>query len=251
MIDLSAALASGSLLLICSTAAGLGFLHTLLGPDHYLPFVAMAKSGDWTRRKTLLVTLACSIGHVASSLVIGVVLVVVGTSVMDWPETRWAEFHESRGPIAAWLLMGLGCATVVWGIVSALRGRQHSHSHAHADGTAHAHEHGHEHGHMHVHAGAKKLRKFSPWLLFIIFILGPCESLIPLMLAAWPVSGVGGVLLVSAAFSLTTMITMLAAVFIVLRGLAPIQLPWMERWSTALAGLSLILCGAGIQFLGL
>ena len=30
------------------TAAAIAFVHTLLGPDHYLPFVAMAKARGWS-----------------------------------------------------------------------------------------------------------------------------------------------------------------------------------------------------------
>jgi len=33
---------------LCATAAGVGVIHTLLGPDHYLPFAAMARAGDWS-----------------------------------------------------------------------------------------------------------------------------------------------------------------------------------------------------------
>ena len=30
------------ILLLLTSAAGIAFVHTLLGPDHYLPFVSMA-----------------------------------------------------------------------------------------------------------------------------------------------------------------------------------------------------------------
>ncbi len=46
------------------TAASLGLLHTLLGPDHYLPFAMMARAGRWSRAKTAFITLACGLGHV-------------------------------------------------------------------------------------------------------------------------------------------------------------------------------------------
>ena len=38
--------------LLLWTAASIGFVHTLLGPDHYLPFVAMSRAGGWSARKT-------------------------------------------------------------------------------------------------------------------------------------------------------------------------------------------------------
>ncbi len=49
------------------TAATIGFLHTLLGPDHYLPFVAMARAGGCSLRKTELVTIHCGTGNVQGS----------------------------------------------------------------------------------------------------------------------------------------------------------------------------------------
>ena len=60
-----------SILLLMWTAATIGFIHTLAGPDHYLPFVMMARARQWSQRKTLWITLLCGIGHVLSSVVLG------------------------------------------------------------------------------------------------------------------------------------------------------------------------------------
>jgi len=49
-------------------AAAIAFVHAVLGPDHYLPFVAMAKARNWTMQKTLRVTLICGMGHLAASV---------------------------------------------------------------------------------------------------------------------------------------------------------------------------------------
>ncbi len=35
------------------SAAGIALTHTLMGPDHYLPFVAMAVERRWSWRKLL------------------------------------------------------------------------------------------------------------------------------------------------------------------------------------------------------
>ena len=52
-------------------AVTLGFLHCLVGPDHYVPFIAMSRIGSWSFRKTMIVTLLCGIGHILSSVVLG------------------------------------------------------------------------------------------------------------------------------------------------------------------------------------
>jgi len=48
---------SPELIALTVTAASLGFIHTLLGPDHYVPFVAMSKARHWSITRTSLVTL--------------------------------------------------------------------------------------------------------------------------------------------------------------------------------------------------
>ncbi len=52
-------------------AASIAFLHTILGPDHYVVFTAMGKARNWSLAKTLRVTVICGMGHVLSSVLIG------------------------------------------------------------------------------------------------------------------------------------------------------------------------------------
>ena len=69
------------LAVIAGTAASIGFLHTLLGPDHYVPFIALAQSGRWALRKTALVTFLCGVGHVGSSVALGFAGIALGSAV--------------------------------------------------------------------------------------------------------------------------------------------------------------------------
>ena len=71
-----------SIVLLSGAAASIAVLHTLLGPDHYLPFIAMSRAGKWSLRKTLTVTLICGMGHVVSSAALALVGVVFGFTVM-------------------------------------------------------------------------------------------------------------------------------------------------------------------------
>jgi nickel/cobalt transporter (NicO) family protein len=41
---------------LAGTAASLGLVHTVIGPDHYLPFIVIGRARRWTLRKTLLVS---------------------------------------------------------------------------------------------------------------------------------------------------------------------------------------------------
>jgi nickel/cobalt transporter (NicO) family protein len=111
------------------TAATLGFFHTLLGPDHYLPFVMIAWARKWSGLKTMTVTFLCGIGHVGSSVVLGLAGVTIGIAVN---KLQW--FESVRGNLAAWLMIGFGVAYLVWGLRSAYRNRPHKHIHFHIPG---------------------------------------------------------------------------------------------------------------------
>jgi len=43
--------------IIIFTAIPVGILHTLFGPDHYVPFIALAKAHHWSLKKTTWITL--------------------------------------------------------------------------------------------------------------------------------------------------------------------------------------------------
>ena len=231
--------------LLVLTAISIGFVHTLIGPDHYLPFVAMSAARNWTRRKTLLVTALCGVGHVGGSILIGFVGILIGASLH---RLEWLE--GVRGDLAAWALTSFGLLYMAWGLKQAWRNRKHTHEHVHADGTAHRHTHGHhardEHVHVHVPVDTDRLRSITPWALFVVFILGPCEALIPLLMYPASQHSAWGVGLVVLAFAVTTIATMLGLVYLAVRGLERFPLATAERYSHALAGAALSLCGVGI-----
>jgi sulfite exporter TauE/SafE len=222
-------------------AVGIALVHTLAGPDHYLPFVMLSRARKWSARKTLWVTAVCGLGHVASSLVLGAVGVAVGVSV-----GAIEGMESARGELAAWLLVGFGAAYGLWGLRRAIRGRRGLELHAHG-GHVHLHAHG-EPGHAH---GVKGERGATFWALFVIFVLGPCEPLIPLVIAPastgrWQLAAV-----VAVVFSITTILTMLAVVLLALLGAQRLRLAFLERWAHALAGGMVAASGLAILFLGL
>jgi len=91
----------------------------------------------------------------------------------------------------------------------------------------------------------------TPWVLFVIFLLGPCEALIPLLMFPAATESWSVLFLVTGTFGLTTVATMLAIVFLSLEGIRMARIPGGARFSHALAGITILLCGAAIQFLGL
>jgi len=228
-------------------AASIGFLHTLLGPDHYLPFVMMSWARQWSAAKTTVITLLCALGHIAGSVVLGLLGVSLGLAV------KGLEGAESvRGTLAAWLLIAFGLAYLIWGLRFLYRKHPHQHTHPHlADAdNRHAHVHTHLGEHTHVH-DMQSVKTITPWVLFVIFVFGPCEPLIPLLMYPAAKGGLLDLAIVTAVFGVTTTATMLAAVFLGKAGINFLPVKKIQRYSHALAGATILLCGLAIQFLGL
>jgi sulfite exporter TauE/SafE len=231
---------SQSVIILLGTAATVGFVHTILGPDHYLPFIAMSKARRWSLARTLWITSLCGVGHVAGSIVLGLIGIAAGITL------KHLEFVESaRGEIAAWLLMAFGLAYGAWGIVSILRNKPHKHVHVHADGTRHEHTHAHTIEHAHPHGETR--RSVTPWVLFTIFVLGPCEPLIPLLMFPAAAESSGVVALVAIVFSVVTIATMIAVVMLSSYGINFIRVERLGRYGHALAGAVVFICGVAIQ----
>lgn len=233
------------ILVLASAAASIGIIHTALGPDHYIPFIALAKSEDWSKLKTIIITSLSGLGHVLSSILIGVFGYLIGVSVFS------LEAIESvRGNVAGWALITVGLLYTIWGIRKSFKKQKHSHLHFHSDGTVHDHSHNHIHT-EHIHKHEDKKSKLTPWMIFIIFVFGPCEPLIPLLIYPAAEQNTFAVMLISIIFSIATIGTMLVIVFLGLYGLSYIPMEKIQKHIHSLAGLSILVCGIGIQFLGL
>jgi len=205
------------------SAASIGIIHTLFGPDHYIPFVALAKARNWTTYKMAVVTALCGVGHVLGSVVLGLVGVVVGTAVF-----HLESIESVRGDLAAWGLVAFGLVYTVWGLRRA--SRRHPHSHRHAMPTT-------------GEAG----RTTSVWAVFIIFVLGPCEPLIPLLI--YPAAGNSwvDVIAVVLVFGTATIATMIVTAVVIKLGISRLPVGPLERYAHALAGAAITLCGVAIH----
>ena len=226
------------------TAASIGFLHTIFGPDHYLPFIVMSKARKWTLTKTALITLLCGIGHIMSSVFLGLVGIAFGIALM-----KLEALESFRGNLAAWALIGFGFAYFIWGIRRAARYKPHLHTHFHEDKACHSHKHMHTGRHTHAHDRGKA--SITPWILFTIFVLGPCEPLIPILMYPAAKQSLVGLVGVIVTFGIVTIITMLGIVAVLSLGIRFVPLGRFERYSHALAGATICLSGMAIQFLGL
>ena len=231
-------------IVLATTAASIGFFHNLFGPDHYLPFIVMGKARKWSVSKTLWITSLCGLGHVLGSVVLGIFGIGLGIILnkLNW-------FEEIRGDLASWFLIVFGFVYAIWGIRYFIGNVSHTHQHLHDDGSIHEHPHKHSLAHAHVHNNNTK--NITPWVLFVIFVLGPCEPLIPLLM--YPAIQMGSVELfwIVIIFGSVTISTMLGVVLFSTLGLQSVNLDRFEKYSHTIAGLMILLSGVAIKVLGL
>jgi nickel/cobalt transporter (NicO) family protein len=233
-----------SITLLSVTAVSIGFIHTLLGPDHYLPFIVLSEAKKWSLRKTMLITFLCGLGHVLSSVILGIIGIAVGITVKNL-----VKVESFRGNIAAWLFIAFGLVYMIISIRNLIKKKKHSHSHFHRGGEAHSHEHDHFQEHTHIHEN--DVVKTTPWILFLIFVFGPCEPLIPILMYPAAQNNLSGAVVVSLLFSIVTISTMMSVVLVFKLGLSKINLKPFEKFGHLIAGSMIFLSGLAIQFLGL
>ena len=224
-------LGSEGLGLLYLTAAVIAFVHTLSGPDHYVPFVAMSRVGNWSVRKTVLITALCGVGHVVGSIVLGFLGILFGATVL-----RLETIEAVRGDLAGWLLTTFGLLYFAWGMRRVYRIRT---------GSWGDECHG---GHQHDVEDVQRKGRMTPWVLFTIFLFGPCEPLIPVLMYPAMQGNLLHVALVSGLFGLITVVTMTCIVAAACVGMRHVRWRGFEIYGHATAGFAVLLCGIAIQF---
>lgn len=207
---------------LAASAVSVAFFHSL-APDHWLPFVALAKGSRWPMRRLAWVTTLAGLGHVVSSLLLGLVGLWAGLAVhhMEGAEA-W------RGAVGVWLLIGFGVAYALWGL-------------KHAQ---------HHHPHISVQEAVKRYATRRAWMLMAIMVFGPCEPLIPLMFVASQHS-LRVVWIVSLVFSLVTIGMVVGQSCLSYAGVRHFAAPWVERYAHALAGLVIVLTALFVMLAGM
>ena len=206
---------------LLAAAVSVAFFHSL-APDHWLPFVSLAKGGRWPMHKLGWVTLLAGIGHVASSLLLGLLGLWAGLALH-----RMQGMEAWRGSVAIWLLIGFGVAYILWGL-------------KHAQ---------HHHPHITVEEAVRAYAVRRMWMLMAIMVFGPCEPLIPLMFLAYQ-HGLWTVVWVSLIFSAVTVGMVVGQSCLSFAGVRLLNTPWMERYAHALAGLVIVLTAVVVLVTG-
>jgi nickel/cobalt exporter len=204
-------------------AVTVGSLHTL-APDHWIPFAALARAQRWSAARTARVTIACGLGHVTVSALLGLGGLFFGLRVME-------AFGRRMEALAGILLVGFGLAYAAWGLRRAAGRRLHGHPHLRYD---------------HVHDASKT----TAWSLFLLFSADPCVAVIPLLFAAAPLGAArtAGIVLL---YELATITAMVALVLPARAGARVLRAGWLDRFGDAAAGGVIAAAGIVVAALGI
>ena len=197
-----------------------------------------------------LVLVTEELSRICGGIALGFAGIALGIGV-----ARLKDIESMRGDWAAWAFAFFGLLYMLWGFYRAYKNKPHKHMHIHDGEVIHKHDHNHHnekiHKSEHSHTHTKKAKNITPWVLFVIFVLGPCEPLIPLFMYPAAQNNIRGLIAVTPVFGIVTVTTMMSIVFISAYGIRFVSVSKLERYVHALAGGTIFLCGISIRFLGL
>ena len=221
-------------------AISVAFLHTLAGPDHYIPFIALSKSRGWSFSKTIFWTVFCGCGHVWSSVLLG-----LGGAAIGWSLSKVKWLEAVRGGIAGWCMLLFGLCYGLWGLYRVRKNKTHKHFDMYEDGSMYVYEH--KHGQI---VQPKDRHKVTPWVMFIVFLLGPCEPMIPLLYFPAAKNSWAGMMLLIIVYTICTLATMVLMVVLGYYGFSFLKTEKLEPYMHPLGGLTVFICGLGMVFMG-
>ncbi|MFD2934278.1 hypothetical protein [Spirosoma flavum] len=230
--------------LLILTAITVAILHTTTGPDHYLPFIVLAKARNWSLMRTIGWTILCGCGHVWSSVLLG-----LGGAALGWSLTKISWLESVRGGMAGWSLLGFGLIYSIWGMIRAYQNQPHKHFDLQDNGEMYVFEHNHGETDRQPVVYPQNRYKVTPWVMFVIFVLGPCEPMIPLLYFPAAQQSWSGMWLLISVYTVSTLATMTGMVLLGYYGMAFLKTEKLERYMHALAGVTIFICGAGMVFL--
>ena len=193
----------------------LSIIHAAI-PNHWLPIVAIGKGEKWNTALTLRVTLITGVAHIASTIIIGL---LVGWAGYEF-SVRYAAVFRWFAPA---ILGTLGLMYIL------LYLRQHL-----------------GHGHHHNHYKEEKINRTSTTAIIISLCIAmffsPCIELETYYFTAGS-AGWLGILFVSVVYLIVTVAMMVLLVYLALKGFEKINFHFLEHNERLIIGIILILTG--------
>jgi nickel/cobalt transporter (NicO) family protein len=209
--------------------------HAIL-PDHWAPLAVIARTRRWSVLRTARVSLLAAVGHLITSLLLGLVLAIIGTQFRSVIEVE-------QGHIIGALLAFTGLGLLLWTITR--HGNKHDHDH----------DYDHEHTtqemaskHEHEHHSQSTLG----WMSIVVpfgTAASPDLTFLPIALAASAI-GMGEVVGVLAIYAILTLATFVGLTLLVTVGGYQFRWDWIEEYGDQITAIVLLVIG-GLIFFGL
>lgn len=210
---------------ILLTGLGIATLHASI-PTHWLPFVMASRSQHWSWLKTQKVIFIAGFGHILMTTVLGILIFVVGREFLERYETTF---------------LILACAAIglfgIYNINQHLRGHRHSHCK--------------NPNHHHHHAAEYKKTAQDGWAILSLLSLltfSPCESFLPVYLSAVS-HGWLGFMILSLILAFGTLSAMVFLTWLSLKGMAKLELHWLEDYEKLITGIGLVILSVLVFFI--
>jgi len=236
---------SAALTTIAFTGFTVAFLHAAM-PTHWLPFVLVARARQWSRAKTLGVTLFAGLGHVGLTSLLGLAIAWFGFQI-----------NYEVGEAFPWLAGGVLFAVGAYYIWRQLRGKGICH-HPIPGGHHHASEAcGHEAEHSHwehelADSGIASDRKGDLAAiggLFLMLTLSPCEGFLPVYLSGVQF-GWRGFVVLSVILAVGALAGMALVTWLALMGLDRFKIRYFERREAGTIGTLFCVLGLVVMAIG-
>lgn len=218
-----------------TTIAALGFpvafLHAAI-PTHWLPFVLVGRARGWTRFKTIAVTAAAGLGHVALTSVLGLLIAWFGF-----------ELNATLGNLFPWIAAAILALLGVFYLWRQSRGAGILHHHP-PGSVHHAGEHcGEAQDHTHWDdelegtplVSTRAADSAAVGGLFIMLTLSPCEAFLPVYLSGVQF-GWRGFVVLSAILAVAALAGMTLFTWLALLGFDRVRIQRFERHEAGLVG---------------
>jgi hypothetical protein len=213
---------------LLAAAGGIGLAHSVL-PDHWLPLAVAARARRDPLSRVARLSLLAGAAHVAVSVVLGGMIILVGLSLRSVIESRTNLI--------------VGAVLVLTGLAFLL---------AEATGHTHHHEHNHHHDDHDDHRddhydGIGEGHRPMPRGLALLIPFGAAASpdltILPVFLAAatlGPGAAIGSLIV----FTIVTISTFVGLTTLAVAGSYQFTSPWLDRYANTMTAIALIAIGA-------
>ncbi len=191
-------------------------------PNHWIPLIAVGRAEHWSRGETLFATFITGFAHTLSTVIIGIIVGLAGYKLSG-------SYGLITHIIAPLVLITMG---IIYLMTDFLQSRHHHH-------------------HSHFHLKEDEAGKKPKWALLlslgVAMFFSPCAEIEAYYFQAGT-QGWFGIIMVSAVYTVTTVLFMMILVSLGMRGMEKLRSHYLEHHSRQITGIVLVVLGILAHF---